>query len=147
MASEFFLSLAKPDAIERQMVGDIIHRFEKRGLQLVDMKWLRMTEPQIRLMYDDKQTQGFFPELLAFLLSGPVVAEASLIIGARLLDDDMPRPIPGQALPRFLRLQYVTVGTHTAGAVIGTMVLDRHDLPEQANAVLGGYPPGIVIAN
>jgi len=41
----------------------------------------------------------------------------------------------------------VTVGTHTAGAIKGFLVLDRHDLPEQSNAVLGGYPPGITIAN
>lgn len=81
------------------------------------------------------------------MLSGPVVTEANLIAGARLLDDDMPRPVPGQALPRFIRLQYVTVGTHTAGVLKAFLVLDRHDLPEQANAVLGGYPAGINIAN
>lgn len=81
------------------------------------------------------------------MASGPVVAEASLIVGARLFDDDMPRPAPGQALPRFLQLGYVTTGTHTAGVVKGFLVLDRHDLPLQSNAVLGGYPPGITIAN
>lgn len=81
------------------------------------------------------------------MITGPVVAEASLIVGARLLDVDVPRPVPGQAIPRFLRLSYITVGTHTAGVIFGTLVLDRHDLPEQSNAVLGGYPPGIAIAN
>lgn len=81
------------------------------------------------------------------MASGPVVAEASLIVGARLFDDDMPRPAPGQPLPRFIQLGYVTVGTHTAGAVKAYLVLDRHDLPEQSNAVLGGYPAGITVAN
>jgi|SRR6267142_3524651 len=81
------------------------------------------------------------------MLTGPVVVEANLIVGARILDDDVPRPVPGQALPRFLRLSYITVGTHTAGAIFGTVVLDRHDLPLQANATLGGYPAGITIAN
>jgi hypothetical protein len=76
-----------------------------------------------------------------------VVVEANLIAGARLLDDDVPRPVPGQALPRYLQLQYVTVGVHTGGALKGFIVLDRHDLPEQANAILGGYPAGINIAN
>jgi hypothetical protein len=79
--------------------------------------------------------------------TGPVVAEASLIAGARLMDQDMPRPVPGQALPRYLRLTYITVGTHVAGAIIGTLVLDRHDLPEISNAVLSGYQAGINIAN
>ncbi len=87
------------------------------------------------------------PGTYTTMITGPAVVEASLIVGARVLDDDMPRPIPGQAIPRFLRLNYITVGTHTAGAVIGTLVLDRVDQPLQSNAVMGGYPPGIVIAN
>lgn len=81
------------------------------------------------------------------MASGPVVLEANLIVGTRLFDSDIPRPAPGQALPRFLQLGYITVGTHTAGNIKGFIVLDRHDLPEQSNAVLGGYPPGITIAN
>jgi hypothetical protein len=44
-------------------------------------------------------------------------------------------------------LGYVTVGTHGAGQLQGYLVLDRHDLPEQANAILGGYPAGVVVAN
>lgn len=78
---------------------------------------------------------------------GPIVAEASLIVGARLFDDDMPRPAPGQALPRFLQLGYISTGTHTQGTLKGFLVLDRHDLPEQSNATLGGYPAGITVAN
>ena len=81
------------------------------------------------------------------MLSGPVVVEANLIAGARLLDDDVPRPVPAQPLPRYLALQYISVGTHGAGQLRAHIVLDRHDLPEQSNAVLGGYPPGITIAN
>jgi len=79
--------------------------------------------------------------------SGPVVAEASLIVGARLFDIDMPRPALDFPPPRFLQLGYVTVGTHTTGQVQGYLVLDRHDLPANANAVLGGYPAGINVAN
>jgi hypothetical protein len=71
--------------------------------------------------------------------SGPVIAEANLTVGARLCDIDLPRKAMGAALPRFLRAQYVTVGTHTAGTVFGSIVLDRQDDVY--------YPPGIVIAN
>lgn len=81
------------------------------------------------------------------MAAGPVVAEAQLVAGARLFDEDMPRPAPGQALPRFIQLGYVSVGTHGAGVLKAFLVLDRHDLPEQANAVLGGYPAGINVAN
>jgi hypothetical protein len=82
--------------------------------------------------------------------SSAAIAVASLTAGQRLLDMDMPRPPPGVPVPRFLRLQYTSSGSaFTAGSVEGTMVLDRHDQMYNAsnNAVLGGYPPGIVIAN
>jgi hypothetical protein len=75
------------------------------------------------------------------------IAEASLLAGRYLLAGPLPRtllptptgPSSAQALPRFLRLQYVTVGTHGAGSLMGFIVLDRQDQIS--------YPPGIVIAN
>lgn len=78
---------------------------------------------------------------------GPVVVEANLIAGARLMDVDMPRPAPAAALPRYYRLTYISSGTHTAGKIEATLVLDRWDQPEQSNAVAGGYPAGITVAN
>jgi hypothetical protein len=87
------------------------------------------------------------PGAFTKMYTSPVYAEAILIQGARLADIDVPRPVAAQPVPRFLQLQYISVGTHTAGSLQATIVLDRHDLPEQANAVLGGYPPGIAIAN
>lgn len=87
------------------------------------------------------------PGSFVVMAAGPVVAEANLIVGARLFDSDVPRPAPTQPLPRYLQLGYVTVGTHTAGQVRAHLVLDRQDLPEQSNATLGGYPVGITVAN
>ena len=83
------------------------------------------------------------------LLSGVVVAEASLTVGQQLLPVDMPRPPAGVTFPRFLQLQYVTVGTHGAGKVRGNVVLDRMDqlFLGTNNNVLGGYPAGITVAN
>ena len=79
----------------------------------------------------------------------PAYAEAVLVAGARLYDKDVPRPPAGIAMPRFLRLSYVTVGTHTAGTLKSWIVLDRPDQPYQStnNAISGGYPAGITIAN
>lgn len=79
----------------------------------------------------------------------PAYTEATLVIGARLYDMDMPRPPQGIVVPRFLRLTWITVGTHTAGRVEAGIVLDRIDQMYQStnNAVLGGYPAGITIAN
>lgn len=89
------------------------------------------------------------PGSFVTMTTGAAVAFAQLQqVGTRLLDQDMPRPVPNQPLPRFLQLQYVIgAATITAGALSAFLVLDRHDLPEQANAFLGGYPPGVVIAN
>lgn len=79
----------------------------------------------------------------------PAYAEAALNAGSRLYDMDMPRPPDGIAVPRFLRLSYITVGTHTAGALFAAILLDRPDQMYQStdNSVIGGYPAGIVIAN
>ena len=81
-------------------------------------------------------------------LASQTIAVANLVAGARILDVDVPRPPPGVAFPRFLRLQYV-IGTAagTAGTIESFLVLDRHDQPLQANATLGGYPAGITVSN
>lgn len=81
--------------------------------------------------------------------STPVYTEAQLVAGARLMDMDMPRPPAAVGMPRFLRLGYVSVGTHTSGALGGWIVIDRHDQAYQGtnNAILGGYPAGITVAN
>src|SRR5712664_650877 len=88
------------------------------------------------------------PGSFVIYASGPVVALASLVVGARLFDIDWPRPALDFPPPRFIQLGYVVVGTMSGGgAVTGYLVLDRHDLPANANAVLGGYPAGINVAN
>jgi hypothetical protein len=79
--------------------------------------------------------------------TSPVVLEAALIVGAYIANVDVPRTIPGQALPRFLRLQYVTVGTHTAGEITGTIALDRFDQIVGTTGALSGYPAGVTVNN
>lgn len=74
-------------------------------------------------------------------------ALADLDVGAQLGNIDLPRPVPGQVLPRYLRLSFVTVGTHTGGTVMGAVVLDRIDQVQGTDSKLSGYPAGINIAN
>ena len=82
------------------------------------------------------------------IVLGEVATEATLIVGSRLLDIDWPRTGPlNRDPPRFIQLQYVNAGTHTAGKLRGLAVLDRHDQVENNAAVLSGYPAGIVVAN
>ena len=81
--------------------------------------------------------------------STPVYTEAQLVVGAQLLPMDVPRPPDGVAIPRFLQLQWVSVGTHSTGKVRGNIVLDRIDQAYlgTSNAVLSGYPAGVNVAN
>lgn len=81
------------------------------------------------------------------MYTGPAVVEANLIAGARIADIDLPRVVPGQALPRFLRVEYISVGTHTAGKIEATMVLDRVDQVKGTTGALSGYRAGINVAN
>lgn len=81
--------------------------------------------------------------------ASPVYAEATLVAGTRLYDMDLPRPPAGIGIPRFLRLGYVSTGTHSAGALGAWIVIDRADqyYSSTNNAVWGGYPAGITVAN
>ena len=75
------------------------------------------------------------------------VAEASLVAGSQWGNINFPRMIPGQAPPRFIRLNFITVGTHTGGAIEVNVVLDRDDQIMGASGVYSGYPAGINVAN
>jgi hypothetical protein len=79
--------------------------------------------------------------------TSPAILEANLTQGAYLANIDVPRVIPGQALPRFLRMQYINVGTHTAGAVEGGIIIDQMFQPEGTAGNLSGYPAGITVSN
>lgn len=86
------------------------------------------------------------PGSYTIMWQGPTVLEASMIVGAYLANVDMPRTIPGQVLPRFLRLDYVTSGTHTLGQICGFLALDRFD-QIGVSGYISGYPAGITVAN
>lgn len=81
--------------------------------------------------------------------TGPATALASLTAGARLYDMDMPRPPAGVPVPRFLRMNFIIAGTGTGGAIKAFIVLDRDDHMYNAanNAIMGGYPAGVTVAN
>ena len=75
------------------------------------------------------------------------IAEASLVDGAQLANIDLPRPAPGQALPRFLKLNFISVGTHSAGAIECQIVVDRDDQVLGTGGVYSGYPAGLTVSN
>lgn len=79
--------------------------------------------------------------------TGEAVVEADLDIGAQLANVDVPRVVAGQPMPRFLRLRFITVGIHTAGAVHAGIVLNKLDQPQGDTNALSGYPAGLNVAN
>ena len=68
------LVLLKPDAVERQLVGAILSRFEQKGLTLVAMELRKLDSAILERHYEEHKGKGFYPELVAFMSRGPVVA-------------------------------------------------------------------------
>ena len=66
--------MVKPDGVARGLVGDVISRFERKGLNLEKIRGLTITEDLGRTHYAEHVEKPFFPELLEFITSGPVVA-------------------------------------------------------------------------
>ena len=74
MAMERTLVLVKPDAIQRGIVGEIIGRFERKGLKLVGMKMMALAEALLREHYAHLADKPFFQGLSKFMMSTPVIA-------------------------------------------------------------------------
>lgn len=68
------LSIVKPDAVKANHIGDIIARFEKNGLRIVGIKMLHLSKPQAQEFYAVHKERPFYPDLVAYMSSGPVVA-------------------------------------------------------------------------
>lgn len=63
--------MIKPDGIMRGMAGDVIARFERKGLKLVAAKLVRLSEAQVQNQYREHLHKPFFPSLKSYILSGP----------------------------------------------------------------------------
>jgi nucleoside-diphosphate kinase len=74
MAVERTFVMIKPDGVQRGLVGEIIHRIERRGIKLVAMKFMNATDDILNRHYAEHIGKGFFAGLLEYIKSGPVVA-------------------------------------------------------------------------
>lgn len=72
--AERTLIFVKPDGVKRGLVGEIINRFERKGLKLVGLKMIKVTPEQARKHYEEHVEKPFYPELEEFILSGPIAA-------------------------------------------------------------------------
>ncbi|HJQ77362.1 MAG TPA: nucleoside-diphosphate kinase [Acidimicrobiia bacterium] len=74
MAVEHTFIMVKPDGVARGLVGEVISRLERKGLGLEKIRGLTITEDLARNHYAEHVDKPFFPELVQFITSGPVVA-------------------------------------------------------------------------
>ncbi len=75
MAVERTLSIVKPDAVARNLIGEIYARFDKGGLRIIAAKMLLLSKEQAQGFYSEHEGKSFFDDLIAYMRSGPVVVQ------------------------------------------------------------------------
>jgi len=75
MAIERTFSIIKPDAVARNVIGEIVSRFEKNGLRIIAMRMLHLSREQAEGFYAVHRERPFFKDLVAFMTSGPVIVQ------------------------------------------------------------------------
>jgi nucleoside-diphosphate kinase len=82
MEQEQSLIIIKPDAIQRNLVGEIIKRFEQKGLKIIGMKMMHLTDVLLAEHYAHIADKPFFPHIQKFMKSAPVIVVALSGAGA-----------------------------------------------------------------
>ena len=75
MATEQTLSIIKPDAVARDLIGTIYSRFERAGLRIVAARMLHLTRDRAEAFYAVHRERPFFGELVDFMISGPIMVQ------------------------------------------------------------------------
>lgn len=75
MAVEHTLSIIKPDAVGKNVIGEIYTRFEKAGLKVVAARMMQLSQAQAEGFYAEHRERPFFKALVDFMISGPVVVQ------------------------------------------------------------------------
>src|SRR5688500_14976949 len=75
MAVETTLSIIKPDAVAKSVIGQIYTRFENAGLNIIAAKMMQLSREQAENFYDIHRARTFFKDLVEFMISGPVMIQ------------------------------------------------------------------------
>jgi nucleoside-diphosphate kinase len=107
MAIEQTLSIIKPDAVSKNLIGAIVARFEQAGLKVVAQRMLLLSRAQAEGFYAEHHGKPFFEGLVDFMTSGPVVVQALSGENAITLNRElMGATDPAKAAPGTIRADY-----------------------------------------
>jgi nucleoside-diphosphate kinase len=133
------LVLVKPDGVQRMLVGEIIRRLEERGLRLLGLKLMKVSAELAGRHYAEHRAKPFYPGLIAFITSGPVVAmvwegrEAVAVVRALMGTTDPLKASPG-TIRGDLALD------------LGMNLIHGSDSPERAETEVGlFFSPGEIL--
>tara|TARA_B110000858_G_scaffold123333_1_gene140613 strand:- start:4296 stop:4718 length:423 start_codon:yes stop_codon:yes gene_type:complete len=107
MAIERTLSIIKPDAVAKNVIGEIYTRFEKAGLKVIAAKMVQLDDESAGGFYAEHKERPFYKDLIAFMTSGPVMVTALEGEGAVLMNRDlMGATNPAEAAAGTIRADY-----------------------------------------
>lgn len=117
--------MVKPDGVQRQLIGQIVSRFEQKGLKLIGAKLMKISEELAQQHYGEHKEKPFFNELVQFITSGPVFAmvwegENAIEIARQMMGKTNPK----DALSGTIRGDF--------GLTVGKNVIHGSDSPESA---------------
>jgi nucleoside-diphosphate kinase len=122
--------MVKPDGVQRNLIGEILSRFEKKGFQLVGGKLMNISKELAEEHYGEHKERPFFGELVDFITSGPVFAMIwegeNVITTARQM---MGSTNPKDAAPGTIRGDF--------GVTVGKNIIHGSDSPESAVREIG----------
>lgn len=107
MAFEYTLSIIKPDAVAKNVVGEIISRFEKGGLKVAAARMMHLSQEEASQFYAVHRERPFFADLVKFMTSGPVLVQVLAGENAIATNRDlMGATNPKDALPGTIRADF-----------------------------------------
>lgn len=133
-AIEKTLVLVKPDGVKNRICGEVISRFERKGLEVEAIKMIQVPEELAKKHYAEHEGKGFFKDLIAFITSGPVLAMVikgeNAVAAVRQINGATD---PLKAVPGSIRGDFATS--------IDENVVHASDAPETAEREIGLWFP------
>ena len=133
-AIEKTLVLVKPDGVKKHICGEVISRFERKGLEVEAIKMIQVPEELAKKHYAEHEGKGFFKDLIAFITSGPVLAMVikgeNAVAAVRQINGATD---PLKAVPGSIRGDF--------GTCIDENIVHASDAPETAAREIGLWFP------